>query len=99
MSTEHKPQSERYEVTATVYVSVTVNDPEVIDRVCGVGADEWRAQFYDMWSPEEVVEHFAFNAITNGVHDISRLDGWADCDPAAVTIEVENCDLVSELAA
>ena len=82
--------AKRYEVESTVYVSVTVRNLDVIDRVTGSGGDEWRSQFYDMNSAEEVVEHFAFNAITNGVHDISRLEGWGDCDPADVLIEVED---------
>ena len=88
-----------YEVTATVYVRVEIHNPEVIERVTGPGGDEWRTQFYPtIETAEDAVEHFAFNAITNGVHDISRLDGWADCDESDVLITVENTDFVTEPA-
>jgi hypothetical protein len=43
-----------------------------------------------------VIDHLAFNAIRNGVHDISRLDGWADCDRDDVLIEIESLDFASE---
>lgn len=78
----------RYASEMTVYATVTVHDPEAIERVTGPGGDEWRSQFYDLHTADDVIEHFVFNAVTNHVHDISRLDGWADSDPAAVTIEV-----------
>lgn len=81
----------RYEVTTTVLASVTVRNPDVIERVTGPGGDEWRAQFYPtIETAEDVVEHFAFNAITNGVHDITRLEGWADCAQGDVLIEIED---------
>lgn len=87
-----------YAVTSTVYATVTIRNPDVIERVTGPGGDEWRAQFYPtIETPDDVVAHFAFNAITNGVHDISRLDGWADCDPDDVRIEIDDIDQVADL--
>lgn len=92
--TDSQPQATpvgRYEVESAIYTTVIVKNPDVIERVTGPGGDEWRSQFYrTIETAEDVVEHFAFNAITNGVRDITRLDGWADCDPADVLIEVED---------
>jgi hypothetical protein len=81
-----------YLCDVTIAASVTVHDPEPIERVTGPGGDEWRSQFYDLHTAEDVIEHFVFNAI-QGVHDITKLDGWADVDPAAVTIAIEDTDL------
>lgn len=88
----------RYEVTTTVLASVTVRNPDVIERVTGPGGDEWRSQFYDFHTATQVVEHFAFNAITNGVLDITRLEGWADCVQGDALIEIEDTFGSSELA-
>ncbi len=74
----------------TVYASVEVHDPEPFERVIGPGGDEWRSQFYDLHTAEDVIEHFVFNAVRNGVHDISQLEGWADCDHRSVTISIED---------
>ena len=87
----------RFACTTTVYATVTVNDSEPLERVTGTSGDEWRSQFYDLHTEEDVVEHFVFNAITNGVHDISRLEGWADCDPRSVVIEIDDTDQFAEL--
>lgn len=84
--------SERvYLVETTVYATITVRNPDVIERVTGPSGDEWRSQFYPtIETAENVMEHFAFNAISNGVHDITRLDGWADCDRDDVLIEIDD---------
>lgn len=96
---ESVAQEAVYRVETTVYVTVTVRNPDVIERVTGDGGDEWRSQFYPtIKSAEDVVEHFAFNAISNGVHDISRLEGWADCWADDVLIEVDDTSHSTELA-
>ena len=81
----------------TVYATVIVHDREPLERVTGPGGDEWRSQFYNLHTDEEVIEHFVFNAVTNGVHDITRLEGWADCDSGAITIEIDDTDQSVEL--
>lgn len=87
----------RFAVTTTVYATVAIHNPEVIERVTGPGGDEWRSMFYaDIETAEDVAEHLAFNAISNGVYDITRLDGWADCSASDVTIEVDDTDQVTE---
>lgn len=75
-----------------VQATVTIHNQEVLTRVTGPDGDEWRSQFYDLRTAEDVIQHFIFNAVTNRIHDISRLDGWADCDPSSVTIEIDDTD-------
>lgn len=51
---------------------------------------DWRDHMYsDMDTREKVLAHFADNAIRNGVDDASSLDGWADLERGAVTMEVK----------
>ncbi len=88
---------QKFASTMTVYATVIVNDREPLDRVTGPDGDEWRSQFYDLHTEEDVIEHFVFNAVTNGVHDITRLEGWADCDPDAIKIEIDDTDQMVEL--
>lgn len=40
----------------------------------------------------EGLEHLAFNAVANGIEDASRLDGWADIEPGAVTMRLQNVE-------
>ena len=86
-----------YSVLGSYYVTITVHNHEVIERVTGPGGDEWRSQFYPtIETAENVIEHFAYNAIANHVHDISRLDGWCDCNTDDVLIEVDGLDVIVE---
>lgn len=79
-----------YVVTADATVNVDVHDPDVIERVTGLNGDEWRAQFYEsIKTAEDVVAHFAFNALANGILEVNRLEGWGDVDPDAVVIHIE----------
>lgn len=69
-----------FSVTAEATVSVEIRNPDVIDRIVGPGGHEWRSQFYSsIKTAEDVAAHFAFNALTNGIYDVDRLEGWADC--------------------
>jgi hypothetical protein len=83
--------AETFATEMTVYATVIVNDPDVIERITGPDGDEWRKQFYPtIETAENVMEHLVFNAVVNGVHDIARLDGWADCDSDAVKVEIDD---------
>lgn len=85
------PLSYRVEAMATVLVDV--RNPDVIERVTGPGGGEWRQQFYrTICTAEDVIAHIAFNAVANGVLDVNRLDGWADCDPDDVEILVDQIE-------
>lgn len=82
-----------YRVEAEASVCIDVWDPAVIERVTGPDGDEWRSQFYrSIRTAEDVVAHFAYNALANGITDISRLDGWADCSPDAVDIFIDSIE-------
>lgn len=82
-----------FAVEMMVYCTITVEDQDVLDRITGDGGEEWRSRFYDLHTAEDVAEHLAFNAVTNGVHDVRRLEGWADVESdRAVTVDVDNTD-------
>lgn len=66
------------------------NPPE--DWITRVGTREWRDSFYDMEEAADVYEHLAYNAIANGVTDISVLDGWGDIERGAIRFHVEDLD-------
>ena len=81
-----------YALSPEVTVTITVHDPDVLNRVLGPEGEEWRSQFYPLHTLDDVLNHLAFNAISNGVSDISRLEGWADLDSTAVTFELDWSD-------
>jgi hypothetical protein len=62
--------------------------PDVITR-CTENIDGWRDSYYDFTTPELVYEHLAYNCVANGVHDVSRLDGWADVPEDACRMFIE----------
>lgn len=76
-----------YELELKVRVRIKVTDPEQIRR-CVDNIDGWRDHLYDLRTVEDVLQHLAFNCAVNGVEHASRLDGWADLDPMALTMEV-----------
>lgn len=73
-----------------VGVSVTVKNEDAIERVTGPNGDEWRSQFYPLYTRDDVLGHFAYNAVANAVRDAKRLDGWADLADGDVTMRVES---------
>lgn len=84
-----------YGATIETQVRVTVNDPDVIERVVGPGGDEWRSRFYGLHDVADVIDHLAYNYAHNGVDDVRRLDGWADVAEDAVTFTTESVDTSS----
>ena len=92
--TDHDRNSgeRRFRVTVEVEVEVVVGDLTAITR-CTENTDNWRGTYYDIQDEDEVLEHFAFNAVANHYRDASRLDGWADLDPGVVTFEVDRSRL------
>lgn len=84
-------------VTITRRVVVTVNNPDAVERITGPGGDEWRSQFYDLHTEADVIEHFAYNAATNGVRRVNQLDGWADLPDDAVEMVVTTEDAEAEV--
>jgi|WetSurMetagenome_2_1015567.scaffolds.fasta_scaffold1711879_2 hypothetical protein len=50
---------------------------ELDEKVIDVVDDVWRSQLYDLYTPEEIAAHVAFNMIVNHLQ-LSSMDGWAD---------------------
>ena len=80
-------------VETEVELTFTIRNPDALERVVGPDGDEWRSQFYRLHTVEDVLEHWAYNALCNGIYDISRLEGWADLATTDVDIGVEHADL------
>lgn len=76
----------RYEVETEIVVEIEVHDPDVFDRCF---TEDWQSHYWKVEDRSEVLKHLAFNAVCNGVEDISRLDGWADLPSTAATINVD----------
>lgn len=71
-------------------VRIDIRDREPIERVTGPNGDEWRAHMYpSIKTEDDVFEHWAYNAATWGLTDVSQLDGWADVPAGVVTFTVE----------
>jgi len=83
----------KYSIETSVTLSIEVKNRDAIERVTGAGGDEWRSQFYRLHTVRDVLEHWAYNAVINGIYDVSRLEGWADLDSDAVVIDREHGDL------
>lgn len=94
--------STRFSVVAELELVITVGDPSALARCLdnhdenGVpqpdqrGGSGWRNVYYPLTTLGQVLEHWTFNAVQNGITDVSRLDGWADLDPGVVTVSVED---------
>ena len=63
------------------------------DAVIDVVDDDWRSQFYNLHTPEEIAEHIGYNLLVNR-WPLSSLDGWADQpDTNAVIVERSDVDV------
>lgn len=76
-------------VTCELEVSITVNDPDVFERVTGPKGDEWRAQLYNgVHTKEDVLKHLAAAGVMPGAERANQLEGWADLPNDAATMEI-----------
>lgn len=82
-----------YTATAEATVKIEVRDREAIERVTGLGGDEWRSYAYPLHTERDVLEHWGYNAVANGVMRANQLDGWGDLDDDAVRMWVEVTDV------
>jgi hypothetical protein len=87
----------RHSVSLEGHVVVTINDPDVIERVTGPGGDEWREYAYRLHTADEVITHLAYNCIANGAERANQLDGWADLADDAATMGVESIEATGEV--
>lgn len=86
-----KPALSKRQVETVAVVEITINDREPVERVTGPDGDEWRRQVYgEIRTEQDVLNHWASNAIRNGVEDVSELDGWADVPARTVTMTVSD---------
>lgn len=73
-------------------VEITINNHgrDALERVIGPKGALWRAQLYDLRTEAEVLQHWSFNAVANGVRDVSQLDGWSNMEQGSVTFELKD---------
>jgi hypothetical protein len=96
MSDQLQPVS-KHSVSFIGSVVVTINDPDVIERITGPGGDDWRKQAYQLHTRDEIVQHLAYNCIANGRERANELDGWADLPDDAATMGVEGIEADGEV--
>ena len=86
-------EKSRYLVEVLVTVAIEVDETYREEDYGSVfNADRMENVYPDIQTRADVLRHWAYNAVANGVTDVSRLDGWA-CDPAEVVkIEVDEYD-------
>ncbi len=68
-----KPKKNRQTLTVTIVSTVKLD----LDKSL-LPDDEWRSQFYDIRTMEEVARHIAYNVVANRMGRITQLDGFAD---------------------
>lgn len=81
-----------FEARATVRF-VFGEPSDAITRITGPAGDEWRAQMYALRTEADVYQHWAYNALSNGVTRVNSLDGWADLPDDAVRFAVTNLEV------
>lgn len=79
----------KFRVTVAIDVEVTVNDPDVFERVTGPNGDEWRAHLYNFTTEDQIVRHLAYNCAVNSEVNACQLDGWADLPKTAVNLQID----------
>ena len=82
------------DVDATVIIAI--NDLNAIKRYSDgepIGEDgkSYEPPYPELTTEEAILEHFAYNAVANGVQYANELDGWADlpADAAKFYIEID----------
>lgn len=75
---------------ATVEITVAENAPD--DVFTRMESGDLPANLYGVMDRDQVLAHWSYNALRNGVTDASALDGWADMDRNMVTFDVTDVD-------
>ena len=76
----------KFIITFRVFATVEL-DQTVIDAV----DDDWREQFYNLNTPEDIAGHVGRNLILGS--RLSMLDGFADQSDASAILEVSDEDM------
>lgn len=90
-------EAKEFNVGVEATVKITVND---YDNVIGrylEGGEAHGQHPYGLTTEDEILEHLAYNAVSNGVWHASSLDGWVDLDDSAAVMNIEHtieCDVV-----
>lgn len=59
---------------------------ELDDHVIDVVDDEWRSMLYQLYTPEDIAQHIAYNLVRGS--RLSMLDGWVDqSDENAILVD------------
>ena len=64
------PREFLVEVRGDVIIRLDQSVLDVVD-------EDWRDQFYELWTDDEIVEHVCYNLLVNRI-PLSSMDGWAD---------------------
>ena len=78
-------------VEVTVTITIADNAPDDVITRMQNDPDTYESLYGEM-NHNEVCQHWAYNAVSNGVKDAKHLDGWADLDPGMVTFDVSDID-------
>jgi hypothetical protein len=77
------------------YVRIDVDDEQApADLFTRAETAEFQEHLYGdaVRDQQTVLEHWAYNAIANGVQDPARLDGWADMPRGVVSVRVTDVE-------
>lgn len=80
-----------HSVSVNAYVDIIVNDnapDDIFTRAEDVEGFQKPLYGDEVKDKDTVLQHWAYNAVANGVQSPHRLDGWADLDRDAVQIRV-----------
>lgn len=78
----------KFEIEVSCIVKVEFDESIMPD-------DDWRANFYPIYTPYQLAAHLAYNAVANGKRTLYNFDGFADRDPSAAIMCVEDVDTIS----
>ena len=79
-------------VPVSAELTITIADGAPDDLFSRVDTDAFDA-LYPWMGQEDVIPHWAHNAVANGVWDVSRLDGWIDVPRGTVTFDVDDVEI------
>lgn len=83
----------QYQLEATATVTITVNADAPDDVFTRMQDPDLFKLYYGEMSSDQVMIHFADNAVRNGVDDVRYLDGWGDLPFGAVRVDVTHVDV------
>lgn len=70
-------------------VTITIQDSAPDDWLSRCFTEEWRESFYRLYDEGDVIDHFSYNAVANGIWSAHELDGWADVKPGSISFAVD----------